>query len=433
MAETERLLTSSEIYLINGTEMNIDVYVNYESQPTISDPTPLAVGPVFVVEDTFSRPYGVYTFSVRLKGDPGGPVLAEASVDMQQGHSFSGVFHPGTAQGEYRFSIYENDLSEGTDARLTVRNTSDTDGVDWSLVPNGENPEIPSDTRSGTLGHGEWQIARGVTENDYLFEWFIDGDRVAREEDLNLGLEENVIVYLLGHPVPATDPNQLEKFFVNQELEYDVGPAVEDSTSTPAPPRSDSDGNAAIQFDCPDAEFWETNPGSVEIGATDPDGVVVDLSIERVDPPVDGFTIEDGDFTASPAIGQAATATLSVAGDVPDGSYAVRVAANAGSLAQSATCTVDVEIRRITVQRLKDQVSFYEQQGAVTGGFADQLQGRLDKVANHLGENDVAKACADLEKFTTKVSDKEGSKVDKPAAEDLIQEADALKVDLACG
>lgn len=432
MAETERLNFSSEIFVINGTEMNIDVYVNYETQATLSDPTPMSVGPVFVVKDTFDRPYGVYTFSVRLKDDAGGPVLAAASIDMQQGHSFSGVFHR-SADGGFQFSIYENDLSVGTEARLTVRNTSNAAEADWSLVPNGENPEVPRDERSGTIANGEWQICRGVEVNDYLFEYFINGQRVARNADTGLGLEQNIIAYLIGTPQPTSNSDELRRHVIFQELEYDVGPAVQDSISPATPPLSASDQNASIQFDCPSTEVWETNPASVAISALDPDSVVNQLTIRRVDPKVDGFTIPDSSFSASAGIGQPATAEVSIDAAVPDGEYTVSVEANAETMAQSAVCPLEVMVKRITMARLEHQVDRFVQSGDLDPAFGDTLKGDLSKVQRHLKDDQIARACSDLNKFLGRIESKQGSKINEAAATALTREANALSVDLACG
>jgi hypothetical protein len=131
MGETERLTHSSEIYVLNATALSVDVFVNYEDQPTISDPKPLVgddahgdelTPTMFVVDGTHTRPYGAYTFSVRAKGDAHGEVLAAASIALEQGRSFSGVLHP-RPHGGHEFSIYENDLTDGSNARLTVRHT----------------------------------------------------------------------------------------------------------------------------------------------------------------------------------------------------------------------------------------------------------------------------------------------------------------------
>ena len=210
----------------------MDVFVNYEAQPTVSDPKPLvgefASGDeltpnVFVVDGTTARPYGTYTFSVRPKGQPTAPVLAAASIDLRQGHSFSGVFHPAAGGGQ-QVSIYENDLAPAVASRLTVRNTTAA-AVTWRIRPNGEAPEIPADERSGTLGPGEWQTARDVVDNDYVIEFSAGSDRVAMYPDLDLAAHKLFAVYLLGDPQPSDDENLLQRPVAFQELD-----------STPATP-----------------------------------------------------------------------------------------------------------------------------------------------------------------------------------------------------
>ena len=77
------------------------------------------------------------------------------------------------------------------------------------------------------------------------------------------------------------------------------------------------------------------------MSAADADGQVIRADI--ISTPVTGITLSG--FTASPAAGVNATATLSVAGDVPLGAYRVEVSfSNGDAVAQSATCTVSVAI-----------------------------------------------------------------------------------------
>lgn len=440
MAETERLNDSSEIFVLNATTLPVDVFVNYEPQPTISDPTPLVgefanadelTPTVFVVKGTIQRPYGAYTFSVRTKGDAAGEVLAAASIVLQQGHSFSGVFHPLPTDG-HQFSIYENDLSDGSDARLTVRHSGRPQQVSWELQPNGD-PRIPPDQRSGTLQHGEWQIARNVIDNGYVIEFFVGGARVARFDDLRLAVGKNIIVYLIGNPQPADDPQLLLRPVCYQELEFDPGAVAEAVTTSPAPPLSTSDTNAPIQFSCEAVELWQTNTATAMVSAVDPDGEVTNLSIDRVDPPVGGIDILGGAVTPAAAIGEPATAEVTFKSDLPGGIYQVRIVANRGGMGHHATCTLPVTVKPITIARLQDQVDVHQASGDIQDALADRLQAILVRAQQHLDAGDTSQACADLKDFLTAIGSEKGKAISDPAHDDLSQEMKALRSDLGCG
>ena len=432
MAETERLLTTAEIYFINGTSLEIDIYINGEASPSLSDPSSFAVGPTFVVTGDRATPFQAYTFIVRFKGQPQGEVLAEASVLLEVGRSFTGVFH-WTPEGTWQLSIYENDLSRGTDGRLTVRNTSSLSQVNWSLVPNGENPEVPVDTRAGTLGHAEWQIARSVELNDYLFQAFIGDQLVTQDEDLDIGLEQNLIVHIVGAPYPTMDNSLWEQWLVVQELEFDPGIAPPDSISDPAPPFSSTDSNAPVQLDCPASTFMETRGGTVEITATDPDGFVMGIQVVQVQPDVDGFVVQDSDMAPSPALGAPGVATLTVDASVPEGTYAVTLEANHETLAQKARCTMQVAIEPITVPSLASMIAQFTGQPSISADFAQQLDQVLEDAGNALLDGDSAAACQAIEQFLEQINDAECPQMNQLAVTELVREAEALRQNLNCG
>ncbi len=441
MSETKRLESSSEIFTLNATGLSVDVYVNYEAQPTISDPKPL-VGSfansdelqplVLVVNGETARPYGAYTFSVREKGDSLGPVLAAASIELTQGHSFSGVFHE-TNSGGYRFSIYENDLSSGHNARLTVRHTARPAEVEWLIRPNGEDPRVPPDHRSGILQNAQWQLATEVTDNDYVIEFFLDGARVALFADLDLAAGKNIIVHLIGDPQPTSDAELLLRPIVFQELEFDPGPAVGGATTAPAPPLSSSDRNATIEFDCGPVELWETDSASTSISALDPDGIVTSLSVDRVEPKVGGIEMLDHAFVPSPAIGEAASAELDFKSDIPAGVYTVSVLANRDSLAQKAKCAVELTVRPITIAQLETRVSEYQAAGDIEPDLADILRGLLDQAEHYIGRGDTEQACRSLKQLLDEVGREKGKAISDRAAHDLTDATKALNSDLGCG
>ena len=439
MPETKRLDTSSELFVLNATGLPIDVYVNHEINPSISDPKPLVgefvnddelVPTVFVVDDTTSRPYGAYTFSVRVKGNPAGEVLAAASIVLAQGHSFSGVFHPRPAGG-YVFSIYENDLSDGSEARLTVRHTA-TRPVAWELHPNGD-PRNPPDHRSGSLASGEWQIARNVVDNAYLIECFADGERVARYDDLRLAVGKNIIVYLIGDLLPTVDQERLKRPVAYQELEFDPGAPAETVTTAPAPPLSTSDSNAAIDFTCDAIELWQTNAATAPVSAVDPDGVVTNLSIDRVDPPVGGIDILGGAVTAAPAIGEPATAEVTIKNDVPAGVHRVWIVANRGSAGHQATGALVVTVKPITIDRLQALVDQFQASGEIDDPVADTLRALLAQAQQDLEAGDLGRTCAELKDFLGVLGSEKGKGVAQAAHDQLERETKALRTDLGCG
>jgi hypothetical protein len=439
-SETERLESSSEILVVNATGLSVDVYVNYETQPTVSDPKPLigefANGDelnstVLAVNGTTARPYGVYTFSVRPKGQPDAELLGAASVVLEQGRSFAGVFHEAPGGG-HQFSIYESDLSPAANARLTVRNTT-SERASWRIAPNGEAPQIPPDERSGTLGPGEWQIARDVTDNDYVIEFFVGGERVGMYPDLDLAAAKNFVVYLIGQPQPTDDEVLLQRPVAFEELEVEPGEPEPDVVTPAAPPLSVTDTNAPIEFSCPAVSVWETNTRGSAITALDPDGLVTNLSIDSVDPHVGGIEIRSQSLSPSTAIGEPASARVRFKGDIPSGSYQVRIAANRGSLAQQAGCAMQLTVRPITIQRLLGQVRRYRESGDIEDRVGENLRLMLVSARRWLNDGYIDQACLDLRRVITQIGSEKGKAISDVAADALAGETKALSADLGCG
>ena len=437
--ETKRLDNSAEIFLLNATSLSVDIYVNYQRQPTISDPRALvsddASGDemtpnVFVVQGTAARPYGTYTFSVRPKGDPDAAVLAAASIGLEQGHSFAGVFHPAVGGG-YRLSIYENELWPSVNGRLTVRNTT-TQTVSWRIMPNGEAPLIPPDERSGTLPPGQWQTARDITDNDYVIEYFVDGRRVGWFPDLDLAAAKTFNVYMLGELVPTTDGDLLQRPVAFEELEFDPGERDPHIVTEPAPPLSTTDSNAPVEFSCEPLTLWETDPGAATVSARDPDGVVTNLSIDSIEPPVGGIHILDGAMVPSPGIGLPAAARIDVKDDIPDGIYTVQIAASRGSSAQQAVCALQLTVKPITIARLLDHVAAYRASGDIEEALGEDLRLTLRQAEMYLDADHVDDACVELERVLNMIGADKGKEISDTAADDLAAEAKALWTDLGC-
>lgn len=444
-SETERLERSSEIFILNTTGLSVDVYVNYERSPTISDPKPLVgefankdeLSPtVFVVDGTSTRPYGTYTFTVRPKGSADGEVLASASIALEQGRSFTGAFQP-RAGGGHRFAIYENDLSPASTARLTVRNASGR-SVTWRIAPNGEAPSVPHDERSGALADGEWQIARDVVDNDYRIEFFVDGRLAAMHPDIDIAVGKNHVVWVMGNvvtsdPGPGADKDLYQRPVIYEELEFDPGPADPRVVSPPAPPLSSADTNAPVEFSCGPVEIWATTEASAAISAVDPDGMVTNLSIDGVEPKVGGIEIPNDSVQPSAAIGEPASAVVRFKGDIPAGEYVVTVAANRGSLGHQAVCALHVTVRPITVARLGDQVQRFEASSDIAQPVAETLDGTLRAAGRHLGAGDVEGVCRERKEFDSQIGSEKGKAVSDLAADRLAAQAKAFGSRFGCG
>lgn len=353
MPETKRLIDSGEILVVNATRESVDIYVNGAAQPTISDPTPLVgesahsdelTPDVLVVRDEPARPYGMTTLVARPKGVPDAAPMAAASVDLVQGRSYTSILHEIT-DGAFQLSIYENDLEAGGGARARFINAAVGEVVTWRVQPNGSVPGPPVDVRSGELAPGEWQQCDGVVDNHYLVEFYLDGETVGQYLDLGLAVGKFFIVCLIGTPVPSDDPAVLERTIIFIELEFDPGPVRPATTSAPAPPLSSTDTNQPIEFTCTPIEIVEHQETTTLVSARDPDGVVVDLAITDIDPPVGGIEILNGAFAPSAAIGEAAVAEVRLKHDLPPGTYDVRIEANRNSLAQQGSCVLVVTVQ----------------------------------------------------------------------------------------
>lgn len=151
--------------------------------------------------------------------------------------------------------------------------------------------------------------------------------------------DDNSADFTAGAPVPrnsATAPNACDGGPVNAPVHADCGPAV-----------TVRQGDAA----------------TVEVSASDADGVVTDLAVTQITPSDPG-TITRTALTPASEPGGTATATLTVAADTPPGTYSVTVTAtNADAEPQTATCTVTVTVQEVLPI------------GAVQGSVADSDDG----------------------------------------------------------
>ncbi len=442
--EKDMPIDKARCWLVNGIDRAVDVYVNYEPTPTIDDVKPLAIGPVLTLDGTVDRPFGTYTFEAREKDDPDSPVLASASVDLDEGDSFAAVLHE-MDPGNYRMSIYRNDYSPSTDARLVVRQNTAHQELDWRISQNGETPRIPDDPRSGTLQQGQWQEATDVTESDYLMEVLADGEVVTIERDLELEIETTYVCYVVGDPDPlhispehnyeeASDTGIDEgKWILIQAFEVRSGGDEKDTVSDPLEPVSVADTNRPIEFDFDPFHVYETNVRETEIGATDPDGYVTGLAIESVDPPTDDITIVDNSVDRTDVYGGETTAALRVNSDVQPDNYDVQIAANPGSLGETASCTVPVVVEPTTVARIYDLVDEYQLSDEIEQVHATELNAILDDAAQHLDADEVQKACRALKDVIDHTDNYKDKGVSETALNDVLPEVKAIRKRLDCG
>ena len=103
-------------------------------------------------------------------------------------------------------------------------------------------------------------------------------------------------------------------------------------------------------------------PASRNVSAADADGFVTSMSIVSVTPSPAPGSIALGGFSPSASFGGPATATVTVDGSVPAGTYSVVVSASNNDVptAQTGSCTLSVNVIPIR--------TIGEVQGAVTGG-----------------------------------------------------------------
>jgi predicted extracellular nuclease len=120
-----------------------------------------------------------------------------------------------------------------------------------------------------------------------------------------------------------------------------------------------SGGNQPVAITCgASVQALEGVDESTTVSASDPDGVVTDISITSVTP-TDPGTISVSSFSAATADGGDATATVTIGSDTPAGSYAVELTAtNDDAEAQTASCTLNVQVNAIsTIGAVQGEVS----------------------------------------------------------------------------
>ena len=118
--------------------------------------------------------------------------------------------------------------------------------------------------------------------------------------------------------------------------------------------------NQPIALTCASITASQSTGGTSAVTATDPDGVVTSIAITSVTP-TDPGTITLEAFVPATAVGETATATLTVGAATASGAYAVEITAtNGDDPPQTAVCSVTVTVSSV--------LTIGEVQGAVPDG-----------------------------------------------------------------
>ena len=347
-------IEEGRLWLVNGSEFDVDFYLNYDPVAYVQGIEARSIGAVFRLKDSENRPYGEYTLEAREADKPNSPVLASASAQLAEKKGFEAVFYE-KAPGEYEMAIFENDYSGCEDPRMEIRHGALQQEISWRLRPSGENPEITPDTRMGSLEQGQYQVVEDITENDYFFEVFVDGELSTFYVDLDSPPELNkyFTVHVLGDlptfgvtsieeydetyikpasvepPVPVgTEGNWMQM----HEIEVPVAPGVPDSISMPMDAYAQVDDNQPTEFMVESVVGYETNNVETTVRASDADGIVTDFLVDSVEPKYDGFEFLDNTFDRATTIGGTSSQVLRTLADVPVGSYELTLVANRESL-----------------------------------------------------------------------------------------------------
>jgi hypothetical protein len=430
----EQPIDTAHVWFINAVEyFAIDIYVNGAEQPTLTDAKPLKIGPQFEADGSRGKPFQTYGFQVRKKDDPsrGQPaegVLAEASVDLERGRSFTALFHAGDAPYSYVLSIFANDFRASGNGRLEVRHAAYPAQMTWTIEPKaGADPAIPFDRRTGALDRGQWQQATELVENDYRLEFRVGGQLYAFHQDLEIEAEKMLATYFVGNPDPATtEMNDLADYLLVQEFKLPPGPTLQKTVTEPAEAYARENRNQPVAFDLPELSGFESNPISGRLTARDPDGYVTNLAIVGISPDLGSIRIPDNGVSPSEEIGDPATAIVCVDGDTPAGCYDIRVRANPQSFAETATVTLKLEVKPVSAERLSNLVKDYRVQDRSESGLAAELQGLTDEIAAAVANDTLALAQERLKTFAGRVESQSGGAVEEQAATDLAQEAMAM-------
>jgi hypothetical protein len=339
---------------------------------------------------------------------------------------------------------------------MEVRLCSLQEEVSWRLRPsNTADPRIAADVRTGTLRQGEFQVVDDITENDYFFEVFVDGELSTFYVDLDsppelnkyftvhvLGdlptfgvgsIEEYRETYLAGNSVPPVPEGEEDRWMQTHEIEVPVAPGVPDSISMPMDAYAQVDDNQPTEFMVESVVGYETNNVETTVRASDADGIVTDFLVDSVEPKYDGFEFLDNTFDRATTIGGTSSQVLRTLADVPVGSYELTLVANRESLNADAYTTVSVEVKEIDFARLYDLVDMYESMDDLSGQVAQDMRVKLKNAEDDYAKDKLEKACKKLEEFAKVAADTKGAGATEQAAKDFELETKRLQENINCG
>jgi hypothetical protein len=187
----------SRCWLVNGTDLPVDVYLNYAPVAEVQDLRPGAVGACFCVEGAAGRPYGEYALEVRERDEATGPVLATASVELVEDAGFEAVVHR-TASGDFALAVFADDFTPADRPRLEVRHAATPASVGWTVRPAAAADGGDVDVRTGRLSRAEYQVATDVAPGEYVFETYVDGELSAFHRGLVLEPNRYYVVTVTG-------------------------------------------------------------------------------------------------------------------------------------------------------------------------------------------------------------------------------------------
>lgn len=410
----------AQLAIVNATGEPIDVYLNGISQPQETGIMPRTVGPTILIDGTLERPFQVYTVQIREREDIGGPILAEASINMVDGEAYTAVFRT-DGQGGMKLSIFPIDFAETDQSRLQVVQVSSLDTVFWKALAKQGN-----DDRKGTLARGEFQIAKELRPAAYTLRAESGGNIVAELKDVTLDSSRMRIAYLVGEPAPACRKEKLSRFWITQEVLLPSGSGGAASTTPPARAISDTDTNKPIEVDFPDLELVETNSGQMNFQATDPDGFIQQIELLRAVPDLGSIALPPLSISTSASKGAPAEASVDVGGDLPYGSYWVTLRLNNATFAEPKRATARIDVLPVTVDRLRSEISRHRANGDVSTALAADFLGLLDEADQQITADNFVDASVTLQEYVDLAAQKSGGAIPTAVATDIEREGRAL-------
>jgi hypothetical protein len=422
---------SAECWFVNALpDGAVDVYVNYARSPAATDVGAQETIRLLRLDGSTQQPFQTHSLIVRWHDHARVRVLAAASMDLHAGRSFTAVLHPGDVPDRYRLSVYRNDFAPAGRAGLEVRHVGFGPAIDWALSPRrGTDITIPSDPRMGRLTRGQWQQAREVIENDYRLEARVQGRTTAVLGQLHLAHECLTVAHYVGRsPAERRARGHASSAWLIQRLRVPAGVPDQPGVTVADKPASDTNSDRRIIFCAPPLQIVRTTGASAVVEARDPDGRVVDLSIDRVDPDPGGITLPAELVVPSPAIGVPALGTLRIAASVPDGHYQVRVRANpADALAESSTFTVPLTVRPVTLRRLLRRIERLHADGALAARTAHDLRRLLTAGAGAMSAGDSRALAGPLAETAALIEAERGHGITPGPARELARELSAFR------